>query len=136
MSEHPVLKTFRVVAYSSENRAESSPDPWEMNVDNTIEIGMAVPTVAGNPIQAWVKLGLRATAKSSKNSQAKASFSGEYQATFDYPASTTESEVSALVATDEHQYLLAAQVFPLAMSHFRRELQSTGFDGRELPLGM
>lgn len=136
MSLRPVLKTFRVLAYSSENRAESNRDPWEINLDNTIEIGMAVPTVAGNPIQAWVKLSLRATAKSSKGSQAKANFSGEYQATFDYPAATTESDASALVASEEHQYLLAAQVFPLAMSHFRRELQSTGFDARELPLGM
>lgn len=136
MSLRPVLKTFRVLAYSSENRAESNRDPWEINLDNTIEIGMAVPTVAGNPIQAWVKLSLRAAAKSSKDPQAKANFSGEYQGTFDYPAATTESDASALVASEEHQYVLAAQVFPLAMSHFRRELQSTGFDARELPLGM
>ncbi len=136
MSLRPVLKSFRVVAYSSENRAESSPEPWQINLDNTIEIGLAVPTVAGNPIQAWVKLALRATAKSSSNPQAKASFSGEYQGTFDYPAATTEAEATASVAAEEHQYLLAAQVFPLAMSHFRRELQATGFDARELPLGM
>ena len=136
MSLRPVLKTFRVVAYSCENRAESSRDPWEINLDNTTEIGLAVPTVAGNPIQAWVKLTLRAAAKSSKNAQANASFSGEYQAIFDYPAATTESDASMLVANEEHQYLLAVQVFPLAMSHFRRELQSTGFDARELPLGM
>lgn len=136
MSQRPVLKSFRVVAYSSENRAEGSREPWEIKLDNTIEIGLAVPTVSGNPIQAWVKLALNATATSSKNSQAKASFSGEYQATFDYPLETTESEASVLIASQEHQYLLGAQVFPLAMSHFRRELQSTGFDARELPLGL
>lgn len=136
MSQHPFLKSFRVVAYSSENRAEGSRDPWEINLDNTIEIGLAVPTLAGNPIQAWVKLALRAAAQSSKNPQAKASFSGEYQAIFDYPAATTESDASALIAAEEHQYLLTAQIFPLAMSHFRRELQATGFDARELPLGM
>jgi hypothetical protein len=124
------------VAYASENRAESSPDPWEIKLENKIEIGVAVPTVTGNPIQAWVKLELTAAANNGKDAHAKASFKGEYQATFDYPDDAAETDVTALIANEEHQYLLAAQAFPLAMSHFRRELQSTGFDARGLPLGM
>ena len=37
---------------------------------------------------------------------------------------------------EEYQYVLVAQAFPLAMTHFRREMQSMGFDARELPLGI
>jgi hypothetical protein len=44
--------------------------------------------------------------------------------------------VLAWIASDDHQYLLSAQTFPLAMSHFRRELLATGFDGSNLPLGL
>jgi hypothetical protein len=129
MTLRPVLKTFRVVSHRSENRAEGSREAWEFKMENTTEIGMAVPTVPGAPIQTLVKMHFRSHAQSSVNPQATASFEGEYQGNFSYP-------VEALVETEEHQYLLAAQVFPLAMTHFRRELQSTGFDARELPLGM
>jgi hypothetical protein len=136
MSLRPVLKTFRVLANRGENRSDSSGEPWQIQLENAIDIGLAVPTVAGSPIQAWVKMHLKAQARSNQNSQATASFEGEYQGSFNYPDAATEAEVAALVATDEHQYLLAAQVFPLAMTHFQRELQATGFDARELPLGL
>lgn len=136
MSLRPLLKSFRVVAHTGENRFEGGRDAWEIKLENTIELSTAVPTVAGNPIQAWVKMHLRAKAMSSQNPQATASFDAEYQASFNYPEPATEAEVSALMADDEHQYLLAAQVFPLAMSHFRRELLATGFDARDLPLGI
>jgi hypothetical protein len=36
----------------------------------------------------------------------------------------------------EYQYVLVAQAFPLAMTHFRRELQALGLDARQLPLGL
>jgi len=136
MTLRPVLKTFRVLAHRSENRAESSREAWEIKMENTIEIGIAVPTVPGAPIQTLVKMHFRSHAQSGVNPQATASFEGEYQGNYSYPVEATESEVAALVETEAHQYLLAAQVFPLAMTHFRRELQSTGFDARELPLGM
>ena len=136
MSLRPLLKSFRVVAYTGENRAESSRDAWEIQLENNIELSTAVPTVAGNPIQGWVKMHMRAKAKNSQNPQSSASFDAEYQASFNYPEASTEAEVSALMADENHQYLLTAQVFPLAMSHFRRELLATGFDAKELPLGM
>lgn len=136
MSLRPVLKTFRVVAQTNENRAESNPDAWEIQLQNSTELSVAVPTVSGNPIQAWVKMHFRAKALNGQNLGPTASFEAEYEARFNYPKAATEAEVSERMADEEHQYLLTAQVFPLAMSHFRQELQSTGFDAKELPLGM
>jgi hypothetical protein len=49
MTLRPVLKTFRVVSHRSENRAEGSREAWEFKMENTTEIGMAVPTVPGAP---------------------------------------------------------------------------------------
>jgi hypothetical protein len=136
MTLRPTLKTFRVAAYSSENRTQGVGEACEINFENTIEIGVAIPTVAGSPIMAVVKLILQASAHEAQNTQAIASFRGEYQGNFQCPDDTTESDATAWIADDDHQYLLAAQAFPLAMSHFRRELQSTGFDARNLPLGI
>lgn len=136
MSLRPTLANFRVVAYTNENRAESNREAWEIQLETSIEISMAVSTVAGSPIQAWVRMHLSAKAKSSQNPPATASFDGEYQGSFNYPEAATETEVNALTMIEEHQYLLAAQVFPLAMSHFRLQLQAAGFDARELPLGL
>jgi hypothetical protein len=41
-----------------------------------------------------------------------------------------------LIKQELFQYVLVAQAFPLAMTHFRREMQSMGFDARNLPLGL
>ena len=65
-----------------------------------------------------------------------ADFSANYEAKFDFPANATEAEILPLIAQEPFQYLLIAQAFPLAMTHFRREMQSMGFDARELPLGL
>jgi hypothetical protein len=136
MSDRPKLTTFRVEAFSSENRSEGGSASWEINVSNSIEIGVAVPTAPGGEILGIVKLHLASTARNSQDAGITATFKGEYVGRFTYPPSSTEQDVAALVATEDHQYLLAAQVFPLAMSHFRRELLSTGFDARNLPFGL
>ena len=136
MSDRPKLTTFRVEAFSSENRSEGGAAAWEINVANAIEIGVAVPTVPGGAILGIVKLRITSTAQNSQDAGITATFKGEYVGRFNYPPSSTEQEVTALVATEDHQYLLAAQVFPLAMSHFRRELLSTGFDAKNLPFGL
>jgi hypothetical protein len=46
-----------------------------------------------------------------------------------------EEQVAARFATEPYQYVLVVQAVPLAMTHFRRELQAMGMDARELPLG-
>ena len=47
-----------------------------------------------------------------------------------------ELDVVTRFDTEPYQYVLVAQVVPLAMTHFRRELQAMGVDARELPLGI
>lgn len=136
MTLRPKLATFRVEAFSSDNRTPSDGSPWDAKLENTIEIGAAVPTAPGQPIQGVVKLMLQANAHDTRAPQITATFRGEYIGLFVYPDEATEPDVMTLIASDDHQYLLSAQVFPLAMSHFRREMQATGFDGRNLPLGL
>ena len=48
----------------------------------------------------------------------------------------TEEALSFWFEQEPYQYMLVSQAFPLAMTHFRRELQSMGFDARSLPLGL
>jgi hypothetical protein len=112
MTFRPKLASFRVEAFSSDNRTPSDASPWD------------------------VKLVLQANAHNTQVPQTTAAFRGEYIGLFVYPDEATEPEVLAWIASDDHQYLLSAQTFPLAMSHFRRELLATGFDGRNLPLGL
>lgn len=64
------------------------------------------------------------------------SFSANYEAKFDFPATATEVEILPQIAQETVRYMVVAQDFPLAMTHFRREMQSMGFDARELPLGL
>jgi hypothetical protein len=136
MNLRPRLVSFRVEAFSSDNRSEGEAAAWDIKLDNTIQIGVAVPTAPGQAIQGVVKLNLIAQARNTQTPDLTAAFRGDYAARFVYPDGATEDAVSALVATEEHQYLLAAQAFPLAMSHFRRELLATGFEASNLPLGL
>lgn len=132
----PRLHTFRVEAFQSDNRAEDSSSPWSLQLQQEIQVGLAVPTDAGGPLQAVVKIALIAQAHNERAADQTATFKGEYIAKFNYPPGAAEAAVTALLDQEPHQYLLVAQAFPLAMTHFRRELLATGFDGRQLPLGI
>jgi hypothetical protein len=132
----PKLTSFRVVSFSSENRHEAAGTRWELKIDQTSELGIGVPTVPGGVIQAVVKITMHAQAHNEQAPDQKADFKAEYLGKFDCPPDVKEDMLSTWVESEPNQYSLVSQVFPLAMSHFRRELQSTGFDGRALPLGL
>jgi hypothetical protein len=83
-----------------------------------------------------VLIKLKATATSEKDAKDQATFAGDYEAKFYYPTEVVEDQVTPLMDDSEYQYVLVAQAFPLAMTHFRRELQALGLDARQLPLGL
>lgn len=132
----PKLVAFRVEAFSAENRTEGNGSPWKLELKQDIQVGLATPVNADAPYQAVVKIELLADASNEQDQQQTALFKGEYVAKFNFPPEATEASVNALIDQEPCQYLLVAQAFPLAMMHFRRELQATGFDGRQLPLGI
>ena len=137
VSLRPKLVSFRATACHGENKAASSgQEPWSIQLTQTIEVGLGMPEQEPAPFQAFVKLNLVAKATKANATDQVADFSANYEAKFDFPATATEAETLSLIAQEPFQYLLIAQAFPLAMTHFRREMQSMGFDARELPLGL
>lgn len=132
----PKLFSFRVEAFNGENRTEDNGSQWTLELKQEIQVGLAVPDRTDAPFHAVVKIELLADAYNENNQQQTASFKGEYLAKFNFPLGTTETVVSGFIDQEPHQYMLVAQAFPLAMTHFRRELQAAGFDGRHLPLGI
>lgn len=137
VATRPKLVSFRALAFNGENRAPATGNGgWSFELTQNIEIGLAVPTVAGGVLQAVVKMALTCAASSESEKTHKASFNAEYEAKFDYSAEVKEDVLLPLFDQEPYQYLLVAQAFPLAMTHFRRELQSMGFDARALPLGI
>jgi len=137
VEKRPKLVSFRALAFHGENRSPANgSDGWTIQLTQNIEVGLAIPTVAGGSLQAIVKIGLIAEAANDGKADQKATFSADYEAKFDYPSTVTEAEASALIEPETYQYVLVAQAFPLTMTHFRREMQSMGFDARKLPLGI
>jgi hypothetical protein len=137
VENRPKLVSFRALAFHGENKGPASgAESWTIQLTQNIEVGLAVPTVAGGTLQAVVKMVLIAEAANDGKQDKKASFHAEYEAKFDYPSAVTEAEAIALMEPEPYQYVLVAQAFPLAMTHFRREMQSMGFDARQLPLGL
>lgn len=132
----PVLRSFRVLASNGENRGEAAGVRMRLELQQEIEFGLAVPDVAGAPLMVGVRVKLGAKATNENDAGDVATYAGEYEARFYYPAGVTEDTVTPLLDNPEYQYVLVAQAFPLAMSHFRRELQAMGLDARELPLGL
>ena len=136
-SLRPKLISLRTTSFHGENKAVSSGnEPWSIQLTQTIEVGLAAAQSVPAPLQAMVKIELVAHASKSDAEDQKAEFSGSYEAKFDYPATATEVQILPLFDQEPYQYVLVAQAFPLAMTHFRREMQSMGFDARELPLGI
>lgn len=137
VSSRPKLMSFRATGFHGENKAASSGDaPWNLELTQTIELGLASAQDVPTPLQAIVKIDLAAKASKADAADQVAQFSASYEAKFDYPTAAKEADVQPLFAEEPYQYLLVAQVFPLAMTHFRRELQSMGFDARHMSLGI
>lgn len=137
MTSRPKLVSFRALAFHGENKSPANgTDAWSIQLTQNIEVGLAVPTVPGGILQAVVKIGFIAEAANNGKPDHKASFNAEYEAKFDYPPAVTEQDIQAEFDSEHYQYLLVAQAFPLAMTHFRREMQSMGFDARKMPLGI
>ena len=133
----PKLVSFRTLAFHGENKEEANgADEWTLDLSREINLGLAVPMVPGAPLQAVVKIDLRAKPTHPSVMTDSAEFSAVYEARFDYPSDATEEAISPLFEHEPHQYALASQAFPLAMTHFRRELQSMGFGTSSLPLGL
>ncbi len=137
ISLRPKLMSFRATSFHGENKvASSGKEPWNIQLTQTIEVGLAAAQTPATTLQAVVKIDLVAHASKPDAKDQKAEFSGSYEAKFDYPPSATEAQIIPLFDQEPYQYVLVAQAFPLAMTHFRREMQSMGFDARELPLGI
>lgn len=130
------LRSFRALAFQGENRGEATGTEMRLDLQQNIELGLAVPTVVGGPLQVSVVINLKATATNEKDAKDQATFAGEYEAKFFYPVEVTEEAVTPLMEDNDYQYVLVAQAYPLAMTHFRRELQAMGMDARHLPLGL
>ncbi|WP_309678941.1 hypothetical protein [Polaromonas sp.] len=136
-SLRPKLVSLRATSFHGENKAVSSGnEPWNIQLTQTIEVGLGAAKDVAAPLQAIVKIDLLAKASKAGAEDQLAEFSGSYEARFDYPATATEAQILPLFEHEPYQYVLVAQAFPLAMTHFRREMQSMGFDARELPLGI
>ncbi len=132
----PVLRSFRVLACSGQNRGDAAGAKMRLDVHQEIEVGLAVPDVGGAPLMVAVTIKLKSRATSENDASDVATCAGEYEARFYYPAGVAEDAITPLLDAHDYQYVLVAQAFPLAMTHFRRELQAMGLDARELPLGL
>ena len=136
-SLRPKLVSFRATSFRGENKALSSgQDPWNIQLTQKIEVGLAVANEAPAQLLGIVNIDLLAKASKADAADQIAEFSASYEAKFLYQAAVTEAEIAPLFDTEAYQYALSAQAFPLAMTHFRREMQSMGFDARNLPLGL
>lgn len=132
----PTLRSFRALAFHGENRGEAMGTEMRLDLHQNIELGLAVPSVLGGPLQVAVLINLKATATNEKDAKDQASFAGDYEAKFYYVPEVAEETVTPLMEDNDYQYLLIAQAYPLAMTYFRRELQALGLDARDLPLGL
>ena len=133
----PKLVSFRATRFHGENPASSNKaQPLTLELTQTIEVGLAVSTGQENQFQAMVKIDLVAVAKQSDTGEKAAEFTAGYESKYEYGPGVLEEQLTALLDQETYQYMLVAQSFPLAMTHFRRELQSFGVDARELPLGL
>lgn len=132
----PTLRSFRVLGLSSKNNGDAAGAKMRLTVQQEIEVGLAVPNTPEAPLMVGVVIKLDATATNEADASDIATCAAEYEARFIYAPGLEEAAANALLDDRDYQYALVAQAFPLAMTHFRRELQSMGLDARDLPLGL
>lgn len=135
VEQRPRLVSLRVTQFRGDNSA-AAPQKLTLELKQDIEVGLGSAVAADGPLLALVKVMLRAKAMSTEGAATGAEFEGSYEGKFEYPSEVKEEHIAARFATEPYQYVLVAQVVPLAMTHFRRELQAMGLDARALPLGL
>lgn len=137
VEQRPRLMSLRVTHFHGDNTAPAHPpQQLKLELSQEIEVGLGSSLAPDGPMLALVKVALRASATTPEGAATGAEFEGRYEGKFEYPAGVTEEQITARFVTEPYQYVLVAQVVPLAMTHFRRELQAMGLDARELPLGL
>lgn len=135
----PHLIGFRVVAFSGKCNAIAANQPSEIafEMQHRIDLELRVPTEEINPLEALVRIQINGKAASqNEQDQPIGNFDAEYEARFIYPPEVKEPDISPRFEREPYQYMLVSQVFPLASSHFRRELMSMGFNVGHMPMGM
>lgn len=133
----PRLVSFRTTSFHGENKSAADPGKqWSFQLTQTIEITLMVADTPQETLQAVARIELLAKALKEGASDQTADFVGAYEAKYSYPLGVKEAEIAPKFEHEPYRYVLAAQAFPLAMTHFRREMQSMGFDARQLPLGI
>lgn len=137
VEQRPRLVSLRVTRFQGDNSTLAATQPkLNLELKQEIEVGLGTSINPNGPLMALVSVVLHATAKTPDGADTGAVFEGRYEGKFEYPPGVTEEVVGPRFATEPYQYVLVAQVVPLAMTHFRRELQAMGLDARELPLGI
>lgn len=135
----PRLASFRVVAFSGKFNAITANKPGEIGLEMQprIDLELRLPTEEENPLEALVRIQIngKATARDEQD-QPIGNFEAEYEARFVYPPDAKEPDIAPRFGREPYQYTLVSQAFPLAASHFRRELLAMGIDARNLPLGL
>lgn len=136
-AQRPQLVSLRVTNFHGDNTALASPpQSLQLELSQEIQLGLGVSPEPGKRLLAMVNVQLHAKAVTDSGESAGPQFSGAYEGKFEYPEGVQESDVAARFETELYQYVLVAQVVPLALTHFRRELQAMGVDARKLPLGI
>jgi hypothetical protein len=137
VEQRPRLVSLRVTRFQGDNSASAAAQQkLSLALKQEIEVGLGTSIHPNGLLMALVSVVLHATARTPDGADTGAVFEGRYEGKFEYPAGVTEEVVGPRFATEPYQYVLVAQVVPLAMTHFRRELQAMGLDARELPLGI
>lgn len=136
-AQRPRLVSMRVVQFHGDNQVLANP-PHEMQLSlgQDIQVGLGVSSDEQQRLLALVNIRLTAKAVPQVEAAANPEFFGTYEGKFEYPEGMQEADIATRFETEPYQYVLVAQVVPLAMTHFRRELQAMGVDARELPLGI
>jgi hypothetical protein len=136
-AQRPRLVSMRVVQFQGENQVPASPpQAMQLSLGQDIQVGLGMSNGEQQRLLALVNIRLTAKAVPQVQGATNPEFFGTYEGKFEYPEGIQEADIATRFETEPYQYVLVAQVVPLAMSHFRRELQAMGVDARELPLGI
>lgn len=134
----PRLLGFRVIAFNAQNKVPNIANgETGFEITPTIEVALAAPAAPEGVLEGLVTIHLlgRAALKV-RPDDSIAEFSATYEARFIYPPEAKEPEIAPRFERETHQYMLVAQAYPLAASHFRRELMAMGFTVGDMPLGI
>lgn len=134
----PQLTRFYLLSLAAVNKLSVSGGAGRINLrrKQDIEIETMPPEGERKLCRVLVRLNMVVKGYREGDETPVVALKGKYEGRFLFSPDIDIGTIDAAASTEEFQYALTSQVYPLAMNHLKEQLELMGMTSQRMPLGV